>query len=299
MEFTSLEQAITATFGAHLRITDRRAVYGGDINQAYRLTLTDGSVVFMKCNTIANGDFFRAEVDGLNALQATRTIGVPKPLAMGTDRQQGVSFLLMEYLDAAPKGKGYWEIFGHELARLHRAPTAGMVSEDESFSFGFRADNYIGASRQTNTPKMEWIAFFRDCRLYPQLRMAGNKLDPDTRKRGESLLQRLDTLLVEPAFPSLLHGDLWSGNTAGGPDGKAWIFDPAVYVGHFEAELAMTELFGGFPAAFYGAYCEVNPISPGYTERRDLYNLYHMLNHLNLFGSSYLNAVREMINRYA
>ncbi|MCD7946513.1 MAG: fructosamine kinase family protein [Clostridiales bacterium] len=299
MEFTSLEQAISATFGENLHITGRQAVSGGDINRAYRLALSDGTAVFMKCNTVANRDFFRAEVDGLNALRAAHTIGVPEPLATGTDRQQGVSFLLMEYLAPSPQRKDYWETFGHELALLHRVSTAGLVSEDRSLSFGFRSDNYIGASRQINLPKAGWVDFFRDCRLYPQLRMAGQTLDYGARKRCENLLQRLDALLVEPEFPSLLHGDLWSGNAAGGPDGRAWIFDPAAYVGHFEAELAMTELFGGFPATFYKAYHEVNPIDPGYTERRDLYNLYHLLNHLNLFGGSYLGAVRGILNRYA
>ncbi|MCD8382305.1 MAG: fructosamine kinase family protein [Clostridiales bacterium] len=299
MEFTSLELAVSAVFGESKRAMSRQAVYGGDINRAYRLTLSDGSAVFMKCNAAANIDFFRKEVDGLNALWAARTIGVPEPLALGVDRRQGFSFLLMEYLDTAPKRKDYWETFGHELARLHRAATAELVSENRALPFGFRTDNYIGASRQINTPKTGWIDFYRDCRLYPQIRMAGQKLDSATRRKCESLLQRLDTLLSEPEFPSLLHGDLWSGNAVGGPDGKAWIYDPAAYVGHFEAELAMTELFGGFPATFYGAYHEANPIDPGYRERRDLYNLYHMLNHLNLFGGSYLSAVRGILNRYA
>ncbi|MCD7761402.1 MAG: fructosamine kinase family protein [Clostridiales bacterium] len=299
MEFTSPEQAISDTFGENLRITGRRAVSGGDINLAYRLSLSDGTAVFMKCNTAANRDFFRAEVDGLNALRAAHAVGVPKPLAVGADGRQGFSFLLMEYLDPAPRRRDYWETFGHELARLHRASTAGLVSESRSSLFGFREDNYIGASRQVNTPKAGWVAFFRDCRLSPQIRMAGRKLDSGAREKCESLLQRLDALLVEPEFPSLLHGDLWGGNVAAGPDGKAWIFDPAAYVGHFEAELAMTELFGGFPATFYRAYHEVNPIDPGYTERRDLYNLYHLLNHLNLFGSSYLSAVSGILNRYA
>ena len=115
----------------------------------------------------------------------------------------------------------------------------------------------------------------------------------------QSLLDHLDQYLTEPAFPSLLHGDLWGGNFVTGPDGHAWLIDPAVYVGHFEADLAMTELFGGFKRAFYDAYREANEIPPGYYDRRDLYNLYHLLNHLNLFGGSYLAPVRDTLRRYA
>ena len=113
------------------------------------------------------------------------------------------------------------------------------------------------------------------------------------------MMERLDFYLPEPEFPSLLHGDLWNGNAVCGPDGKAWILDPAAYVGHFEAELAMTELFGGFPSAFYAADNEVNPIDGGYRDRRDLYNLYHLLNHLNLFGGAYLISVQRILDRYA
>ena len=129
--------------------------------------------------------------------------------------------------------------------------------------------------------------------------MAERYFDPGTRRQCERLLDRLDSRLAEPEFPSLIHGDLWSGNAVCGPDGKAWILDPAAYVGHFEAELAMTELFGGFPTAFYEAYREVNPIDSGYRDRRDLYNLYHLLNHLNLFGGSYLSSVRQILSRYS
>lgn len=283
-----LEEAITAVFGENMRLTGKKPVYGGDINDSYRLTLSDGTAVFMKSNTQKNLPFFKAEASGLEALRQTGAIGVPKVLGIGTDRS--ISFLLMEYLEAAPKIRGYWEVFGRELAALHRA--------DCGKAFGFTEDNYIGASPQINTPKESWLDFFRECRLLPQIRMADQYFDAGTRRQCTKLLDHLDSYLAEPEFPSLLHGDLWSGNAACGPDGKAWIFDPAAYVGHFEAELAMTELFGGYPDAFYRAYHEVNPIDSGYRDRRDLYNLYHLLNHLNLFGPSYRNAVQRIINRY-
>ena len=235
----SLGEAIAAWFGNDVRIASRRPVYGGDINEAYRLSLSDGTAVFMKCNSKKNLPFFDAEAEGLKALRETGTIGVPKALAFGTDETMGVSFLLMEYLDTAPKIKGYWEVFGRELAALHRADAGSFVA-DKNLPFGFRTDNYIGASPQCNTPRKSWIVFFRECRLLPQIRMAEDYLDSNVLRQCDRLLECLDTWLLEPDFPSLLHGDLWSGNAVCGPDGKAWILDPAAYVGHFEAELAMT-----------------------------------------------------------
>ena len=302
MEFLradSLTVAIAALFGDSVRIASRHPVYGGDINRSYRLSLSDGSALFIKCNTVKNLPFFTAEAQGLAALRGAGPIGVPNALAVGTDQAQGVSFLLMEYLEPAPKVSQYWEVFGHELAALHRADCSGVVGADDSLPFGFAADNYIGASPQKNTPAADWLTFFRGCRLLPQFKMAERYFDPGTRRQCGRLLDRLDSYLTEPEFPSLIHGDLWSGNAVCGPDGKAWILDPAAYVGYFEAELAMTELFGGFPVAFYQAYREVNPIDSGYRERRDLYNLYHLLNHLNLFGGSYLSSVRQTLNHYS
>ncbi|MCH5259088.1 MAG: fructosamine kinase family protein [Lachnospiraceae bacterium] len=294
----SLEQAITSLFGENLRIVSKRPVHGGDINESYCLSLSDGSAVFMKCNSIRNLSFFEAEAKGLDALRKTEAIGVPKALALGTDKAQRISFLLMEYLERAAKLTAYWEMFGRELAAMHRADYTEFAETEQGRPFGFTHDNYIGASPQINTTKENWITFFRECRLLPQIKMAERYLDSKMRKQFTKLMDHLDSYLVEPEFPSLIHGDLWSGNAVCGPDGKAWILDPAVYVGHYEAELAMTELFGGNPDSFYGAYNEVTPIDSGYHDRRDLYNLYHMLNHLNLFGATYLGSVQRILNRY-
>lgn len=304
----TLDEALSVLAGKGLYAVSCRPVYGGDINESYRLSLSDGSAVFMKCNTVKNLSFFEAEAKGLEALRGTKTIGVPRVLGFGTEKGKKRSFLLLEYLEAAPRVKGYWEVFGRELALLHRADRQkGYFLDEDSqdssgtadrFRFGFASDNYIGASPQINTPKERWIEFFRDCRLRPQFKMAEEYLDARMRRQCTALLDHLDSFLEEPEFPSLIHGDLWSGNAVCGPDGKAWILDPAAYVGHFEAELAMTELFGGFSPAFYDAYREINPYDQGYRDRRDLYNLYHMLNHLNLFGGSYLSAVRGILDRY-
>ena len=285
------DEAIARIFGNGTKITARQPVYGGDINRAFRLTLSDGRPVFMKSNAPKNLRFFETEAKGLEALRQTGTIGVPRVLGIGADKD--MSFLLLEFLEPAPKISGYWEVFGRELAALHKADCRHLAE-----GFGFPEDNYIGASPQKNTPKTRWVDFFRECRLLPQLEMADRYFDTDTRRLCTKLLDGLDSYLLEPQFPSLLHGDLWSGNSAPGPDGKAWIYDPAAYVGHHEAELAMTELFGRCPEEFYRAYNEIIPTG-GYEDRRDLYNLYHLLNHLNLFGGSYLGSVQRILRRYA
>ncbi len=178
---------------------------------------------------------------------------------------------------------------------MHQAQTDSFVPGG---CFGFTEDNYIGASPQDNTPAQHWVEFFRDHRLAPQLAMAKDRLETDDLRAADLLMDRLDEFLIEPEQPSLLHGDLWAGNYMTGPDGCAWLIDPAVYAGHREADLAMTELFSGFPAQFYDAYREAWPLQPGYASRRDLYNLYHILNHLNLFGRSYLPSVRHIMAEY-
>ncbi len=297
MQKNSLAEAVTALFGEGIKITGRRAVYGGDINESYRLGLSDGSSVFVKLNARRNLSFFEAEAAGLQALSETQAIGVPKVLSYGTVAESAQSFLMLEYLEPGRKVRGYWEIFGRELAMMHLFESSRFTGEGEG-RFGFVRDNYIGASPQKNTPKDTWISFFRDCRLLPQITAAEGYFDSGTRRQFDYLLEHLDQYLVEPERPSLIHGDLWSGNVVCGPDGKAWILDPAVYVGHFEAELAMTELFGRNPEAFYRSYSECNRIDRGYRDRKDLYNLYHLLNHLNLFGGSYYGSVVGILRRY-
>ena len=282
----SIDSAISSLFGPAITIVDRQRVSGGDINRAYRLGVSGGESVFLKCNRARLLGMFTAEAEGL---KATGAIGVPEPLAAGTDGND--AFLIMEYLSPASPRPDYWETFGRELAMLHRAKCGP--------NFGFPTDNYIGSTPQQNAPMDSWTAFFRDRRLIPQMKLAWGLLDERARRSLAHITDRLDALLPEPSFPSLIHGDLWSGNAICGPDGKAWILDPAAYVAHFEAELAMTELFGGFPERFYRAYNEVNPIDRGYPDRRDLYNLYHLLNHLNLFGLSYLAEVKAVAERYA
>lgn len=311
----SLEEALEKAIGRDSEIVERKRLYGGDINDAYMLRLSGGQRVFMKTNSVRNYGFFAAEEQGLNALRSAGVIGVPELLGTGTDRRQGFSFLLLEYMESAPQVPDYWEIFGRQLARLHRADCGGLVpapstavsacsagaagstdtNEGAEWKYGFVADNYIGAAIQINTPKKSWVEFFRECRLLPQLRMADRYLDAGLRRKADRLLAHLDRYLREPEFPSLVHGDLWGGNVLCGSDGRAWLIDPAAYVGDFETDLAMTELFGRFPPAFYRAYQEENPVDGEYQERKPIYQLYHLLNHLNLFGRSYLGSVAAIL----
>lgn len=265
-------------------------VSGGDINDAWCLVLEDGTRAFMKANRSAPAGFFRAEAEGLDALRDTGAIRVPRVLAVGEDKGEGAC-LLLEWVECAPRQGDFWERFGRGLAEMHRAPAPAR--------FGWARDNHIGASPQVNAWRDRWVDFFRDCRLEPQFRRAQSYFDAAARRRFDRLLDHLGDHLVEPGRPSLLHGDLWSGNFITGPDGQAWLIDPAAYVGHAEADLAMTELFGGFHRRFYGAYREVNPLQPGYARRRGLYNLYHLLNHLNLFGGGYLAPVLRILDAFA
>lgn len=279
-------------FGEKTDISAVRPVSGGDINSAFLMLLSDGARIFLKENRKENIGFFRSEAAGLDAIRKTGAIRVPEVLEAGIQGDR--AYLLMEYLDAAPKKPDFWERFGRQLAEMHKADTAEWTAGE---LYGFTEDNYIGAGRQINRTMPRWVDFFRECRLEVQFKRAYDYFDASSRKAMQGLLDRLDRYLIEPAFPSLLHGDLWGGNFVTGPDGYAWLIDPAVYVGHAEADLAMTELFGGFAPAFYDAYREVNEVLPGYADRREIYNLYHLLNHLNLFGGSYYGAVMRIIKR--
>lgn len=287
-EYISLKEAIADVCGPGRQIIDQRYVAGGDINEAHALSLDDGTVLFMKSNALSALDNFKAEAQGLEAIRNTGAIGVPEILGVGTNA--GASFLLMEYISGAPRVKNYWEVFAAELAAMHRS--------DVSTFFGFPNDNWIGSRKQINRKNDSWIAFYRDCRLQPQFEAAKTYFTASDRRKIEYLLSHLDHFLIEPERPSLVHGDLWSGNKITGNDGKCWLIDPAVYYGHPEVDIAMTELFGGFDGRFYEAYKEAGGMEPGYADRRDLYNLYQLLNHLNIFGGGYYGAVMRAVARY-
>ena len=294
---TSLAQALVSLYGNSVAIAETDRLSGGDINKAYGLTLNTGAHIFMKANSKANADFFTAEAAGLSAIEATGVIKTPEILCTGTDDGEdvGYSFLLLKFIKSAKPRSDYWETFARDLAALHKADTKIF---EISGKFGFFQNNFIGARAQNNTPSDSWISFFRDNRLAPQFKDADSYFTAEDRSKITKLLDHLEDFLIEPNQPSLLHGDLWSGNVMCGPEGKAMLIDPAAYIGHAEADLAMTELFGGFPEKFYDAYREANPLEPGYENRRDLYNLYQLLNHLNLFGPTYLGPVLSIVDEY-
>ncbi len=301
--YNSLAGALVDLFGNSVAISQTDRLSGGDINKAYGLTLNTGDHIFMKANAKSNAAFFTAEAAGLQAIAATHTIGTPKILCTGTDDGEdvGYSFLLLGFIKSAGRSKDYWEAFAQELAAMHKADTRKLTvvePVETTCRFGFHQDNFIGAGQQKNTPASKWIDFYRNCRLAPQFKRADSYFTNEDRAKITKLLDRLEDFLIEPEAPSLLHGDLWSGNVMCGPDGKAMLIDPATYVGHREADLAMTELFGGFPTEFYDAYREAAPLQPGYENRRDLYNLYQLLNHLNLFGPTYLGPVLSIVSEY-
>lgn len=289
----SLKETITSIYGNDVRILRRLPVSGGDINRAYALELSDGSKLFMKVNAGKGADFFTAEAEGLSAIRQTGMIRAPEVIATGEDADG--SFLLLEYIESGHRSKASSEELGRNLAMMHMADTDTFVQNGR---FGFAGDNYIGSNPQINTAKENWTDFFIQCRLIPQFKRAASYFDREERRNNETFLERVDRYLAEPEYPSLIHGDLWAGNYMIDNAGKPWLIDPAAYVGNAEADLAMTELFGGFDRIFYDAYRDIAGIDPGYHDRKDLYNLYHLLNHLNLFGGGYLYSVRSIIRRF-
>lgn len=236
---------------------------------------------------------FEAEIDGLDALRDTGCVRVPEKIGAGMTAD-GTAWLELEYLDLAPLDRSSGARLGEQLAELHRS-----TGHAPDTAYGWPRDNFIGGSPQSNRSHTTWASFFAAERLRPQLAWAaGNGMERTLREKGERLAGNLGAFFLDyRPVPCLLHGDLWSGNAGQLPDGTPVIFDPAVYRGDREADLAMSELFGGFPESFYAAYRMAWPLDPGYEARKTLYNLYHILNHFNLFGAGYLNQARRMIDR--
>jgi fructosamine-3-kinase len=276
-------QQIAATTGQSFAIAHKSSVGGGDINAAYCIE-GSGQRYFVKVNSAARADMFAAEAAGLAEIAHTQTIRVPQPLCHGNDDTN--SWLVLEYLANIRSGSP--ARLGEQLAALHRVTAR---------QFGWHRANTIGATPQPNKQTNDWIAFWREQRLGFQLQLAArNGHGGALQRKGEKLLEKLPAFFAGYAPPpSLLHGDLWGGNYGFDEHGAPLIFDPAVYYGDREADLAMTELFGGFGATFYSAYDAAFPRAPGYRARKDLYNLYHILNHANLFGGGYARQAEGMV----
>ncbi len=238
---------------------------------------------------------FEAEIDGLAALRETGCVRVPEKVGAGMTAE-GTAWLELEYLDLASLDRAGGVKLGEQLAELHR-----LTGSRPDAAYGWPRDNFIGAAPQSNRPHTTWAGFFATERLRPQLAWAaGNGMERTLREKGERIADNLGAFFLDyRPQPCLLHGDLWSGNAGQLPDGTPVIFDPAVYRGDREADLAMSELFGGFPESFYAAYRLAWPLDPGYETRKTLYNLYHVLNHFNLFGGGYLGQAKRMIEKLA
>ncbi len=283
-ELLAALQASVSDAAGSFRIERTTPVAGGCIHRCFILE-GGGRRYFAKTNDRSALDGFAAEADGLAALAAAGA-RVPAPLCRGQADEH--AFLVLEHLDL--RGNGDYAALGRSLAAVHSV---------HGEAFGWHRDNYIGRTTQLNRRSPSWSDFWREARLEPQLELARkNGLGRDLVGKGERLAEALPRLLSQHApAASLLHGDLWSGNAGFLADGAPVLFDPAVYWGDRETDLAMTELFGGFPRAFYSAYAEAGPLAQGYTVRKTMYNLYHVLNHANLFGGGFAAQAERMIER--
>lgn len=284
----SVQQQIQQSVGQ--AIESSQSVSGGSINRAAKVTLSDGRNCFLKWNTTADAHMFVVEEKGLDLLKSADTpLRVPAVFAT-SETGNGTGFLLQEFITEGRSRPNSAEEFGKALAAMHQH------HEDR---YGLDYDNYIGRLPQSNSWHKSWIDFFVEERMQPQLKMAtdAGKLNSNTVSRLKSMYKQLPDIFPEEP-PSLLHGDLWGGNYFFDEDGQATIYDPAVYYGHREIELAFTHLFGGFPGSFYSAYEEAYPIDSGFSERKDIYNLYPLLVHTNLFGGSYARQVKGIVKRF-
>ena len=265
------------------------AIGGGSINHTYRLLVNQKFAFFVKTNKAAEfPGLFEKERQGLEFLASQEVIAVPTVLYSGTYEDD--QLLVLEWIEQGLKTDSFWKRFGEQLAKLHlRTHT----------HFGFAHDNYMGALPQENNPTESWVEFFIQHRLVPQIEMAMANLLLSKKEADafERLYKKLDTIFnIEK--PSLLHGDLWSGNFMCNENSAPVLIDPAVYFGHRSVDLAMTTLFGGFDNAFYSSYHHHFPLPPNYQEQWDICNLFPLLIHLNLFGQSYLHDIKMTLQKY-
>ncbi|MCZ8188746.1 MAG: fructosamine kinase family protein [Microcystis sp. LE19-338.1B] len=281
--WTQIARHITQTTEKPFEIEKSHPVSGGCINQGYAVS-GNGLIYFVKINQANQEAMFAAEALGLKQIHATKTIRVPEPICWGIADKS--SYLVLEWLEFGGGNSQSWEKMGQNLAHLHQVSLSDR--------FGWHCNNTIGSTPQINTISNNWADFFAHQRIGYQLRLAkergGNFPDED------QVIPAISEILSQhQPHPSLVHGDLWSGNAAITVDGEPVILDPATYWGDREVDLAMTELFGGFPAAFYRGYNDVFPLDAGYQQRKTLYNLYHILNHFNLFGGGYASQANRML----
>jgi len=283
-----LEENLSSRYKHPVALRSSYSVSGGCINQTEKITTSEG-VFFLKWNNAFKyPGMFEAEAKGLKLLKNTGEIFIPEVIS--SFLVDKYSFLLLEFVNQVDKIKNFWEDFGISLARLHK---------HSSDYFGLDHDNYIGSLPQNNQKHSDWISFFIEERLEKQIRLArdAGKISANSVNRFEHLFKVLPEIFPEES-PALLHGDLWNGNFMVSPQGKACIFDPAVYFGHREMDLAMSKLFGGFSPVFYEAYQQQYPLEKGWQNRLDICNLYPLMVHVNLFGESYINSVESILRKF-
>ena len=285
---SSVDQKLASVIGTGTRVTSAQPLSGGDINRAFQLQTTDGSY-FLKYNLAGKyPGMFQAEARGLALLNRQGAPRVPKVFAF--DESGEYSWLLLEYIKQGSPGNSFWEDFGIALAQLHK---------NSSESFGLDHDNYIGSLPQSNRNHSTWHDFFIEERLNKQLALARNKglVDSALTKSFENLFNAIPSIFPKES-PSLVHGDLWSGNYLCDENGNPCIIDPAVYYGFREMDIGMSKLFGGFTSRFYESYQNTFPMAPGWQDRIDICNLYPLLVHVNLFGGGYLGSVKAIAGRF-
>lgn len=282
MMWTEIDAQISRVTGEQFQSSQRRSVGGGCINQGY--TISNGQrTYFIKLNQASQVAMFEAEALGLQQMFQTATIRVPEPICWGVAGNS--CYLVMEWLEMGSGDTTSWQEMGRKLAAMHKATS--------NQGFGWDMNNTIGSTPQTNTWTLDWAEFYAKHRLGYQFQLARRRGGHFT--KDKELLEAIPELLVHKPQPSLVHGDLWGGNAGCTVSGEPVIFDPAAYFGDREVDIAMSELFGGFPAAFYQGYNEVWRLDEGYERRKTLYNLYHIINHFNLFGGGYLSQANRMI----
>ncbi len=282
-----IAEQIDSSLDTHFVLENVRAIGGGCINETYHIQGNEQHY-FVKLNKASKLPMFEAEAAGLKEIQNSHTLRVPEPKCWGSNDFN--AWLVLEYLELRHTPHQHAEALGIGLANMHRT---------FSDQFGWFRNNTIGSTLQKNDRSSDWIHFWRQNRLGYQLQLAQiNGYKGKLQAQGERLMADLDVFFTGTRINAcLLHGDLWSGNYAFDSTGRPVLFDPAVYYGDREADLAMTELFGGFPAQFYASYQDAYPLEVGYRTRKTLYNLYHVLNHLNLFGSGYLRQAEQMMDK--
>lgn len=292
MNWKELSHTLSQALSQSIHIETASPVSGGDIHQAFKLHTRSGNY-FLKLNRLEALPLFETEVHNLRAIERSGSILCPKPLGFGRHNEQ--AWLLMEHLELTSKGDDSQR--GRDLALMHH-----QINQ-EIKPFGWFENNYIGHTPQLNRWHSDWVGFYGEERLRPQLEMTQlNDAPRQLYELGCELIERLPNWFqnYQPQA-SLLHGDLWGGNSAFTTSGDAVVFDPACYYGDRETDLAMTELFGGFSDAFYVGYNEVFPLDRDYAKRKPLYHLYHILNHYNLFGGHYaqqaLGTIEQLLKQ--